>query len=306
MSSTCSTQFGLHIDDHAWEDINPQYPWACFLSEGRFKQVYKIYNSTLGEEKVISIMDKEHICDKNIVTTECEVSMILTSLVERDICPNFVRVYNIFTCSASPLESYWGSSKCRQPNGSCFEQSKYNISGHQPDFSHPGRYYYMQTELCDGGDVEGYIKKTPKKTFDPDLSRKLLFQIAFALHVAADKFSMKHYNIKLLNIFLKRISSPCDRVVLRYAIGCHTFALEMDSHNAFFAKVADYGTSNTKAESNGQPVTIAQFTTQENTPPDFLILGDAAKQGHGHDNFGLGLCMLHLFTGSAPYEEIMK
>jgi serine/threonine protein kinase len=36
-----------------------------------------------------------------------------------------------------------------------------------------------------------------------------------------------------------------------------------------------------------------------------MILGDAACQGHGHDAFGLGLCMLHVFTGHAPYEEIM-
>mmetsp|Transcript_26615 Transcript_26615/g.48155 ORF Transcript_26615/g.48155 Transcript_26615/m.48155 type:complete len:152 (+) Transcript_26615:1097-1552(+) len=37
-----------------------------------------------------------------------------------------------------------------------------------------------------------------------------------------------------------------------------------------------------------------------------MILGDAAQQGHGHDNFGLSLCMLHLFTGHAPYEEILE
>jgi hypothetical protein len=50
---------------------------------------------------------------------------------------------------------------------------------------------------------------------------------------------------------------------------------------------------------------IGNFTTLENTPADYLILGDSATQGYGHDCFGLGLCMLHLFTGYAPYEEIL-
>jgi serine/threonine protein kinase len=80
----------------------------------------------------------------------------------------------------------------------------------------------------------------------------------------------------------------------------------MPSHHAFLAKLADFGTANIGSGSNGQPVTIAHFTTLENTPPDYMILGDEAKQGHEHDNFGLGLCMLHLFTGHRPYEEIME
>lgn len=28
-------------------------------------------------------------------------------------------------------------------------------------------------------------------------------------------------------------------------------------------------------------------------------------QGQGHDMFGLGLCKLHVFTGHAPYDEIL-
>jgi hypothetical protein len=94
-------------------------------------------------------------------------------------------------------------------------------------------------------------------------------------------------------------------VALQSAVGCHTFALKMDTHDAFLAKVADYGTVNTQADSIGQSVTSDQFTTYVYTPPDYLILGDAAKQGHGHDIFALGLCMLHLFTGHLFYDEIM-
>jgi hypothetical protein len=56
--------------------------------------------------------------------------------------------------------------------------------------------------------VEDYIKKSPKKMINPDLSCILLFQMALALNAAADKLSMKDYDIKLLNILLKQIDTP--------------------------------------------------------------------------------------------------
>jgi hypothetical protein len=45
--------------------------------------------------------------------------------------------------------------------------------------------------------------------------------------------------------------------------------------------------------------------TLENTPADWLAYGSEARQGYAGDTFALGLCVLHLFTGHAPYEEIM-
>jgi len=105
---------------------------------------------------------------------------------------------------------------------------------------------------------------------------------------------------------MQRPESSSDYTTLRYGIGSHVFALRMRTENTVIAKLADYGTANIEPESNGRPATIGQFTTLENTPPEFMILGDAAKQGHGHDMFGFGLCMLHLFTGHAPYEEILE
>jgi hypothetical protein len=166
-------------------------------------------------------------------------------------------------------------------------------------------------ELCRHGDAEEYLKRLPNEVMPPDEARASLFQIAFGLHVAADRYSLKHYDMKLLNIFLQdaipgRTSKPYDDIVLRYGLGAHVFALRVPAERALIAKLADYGTANVQTWSSGLPVTIGQFTTLENTPPDYLLLGDAATQGHGHDNFGLGLCMLHLFTGHKPYEEILE
>ncbi len=51
---------------------------------------------------------------------------------------------------------------------------------------------------------------------------------------------------------------------------------------------------------------LRQFTTLENTPPEFLICGSAARQCFSADTFSLGLCFLHLLTGFEPYEELLK
>ena len=48
-----------------------------------------------------------------------------------------------------------------------------------------------------------------------------------------------------------------------------------------------------------------QFTTLENTPPEFLICGSAARQAFSADTFPLGLATLHLLTGQEPYEELL-
>jgi serine/threonine protein kinase len=161
-------------------------------------------------------------------------------------------------------------------------------------------------ELINEGDAEEYIKRQPEALLPFNIARSVLFQLAFAVYAAADKFSVKHYDIKMLNVFIQRRCDLENGLVLRYGIGSHVYALEMPPSQAVIAKLADFGTADMVAASTGQPVAISHFTTLENTPPDFLILGDEAKQGHEHDCFGMGLCMLHLFTGGFPYEEIME
>ena len=55
------------------------------------------------------------------------------------------------------------------------------------------------------------------------------------------------------------------------------------------------------------PIMADNFATLENTPPDFLLLGNGgATQSFAADAFALGLSALHMFTGSMPYEEILE
>lgn len=299
--------------ERSWQYLMSQFPWACYLSDGAFKKVFKIYNSALNVSEALSVMDVERIDNKTAIAAELAVASMLSSLARRNICPNFIITRSVFTCPYEPPASRWGSAENKKPRGRSFDpRQPLGRKPREPSASTRGTFQYIRMELCRHGDAEEYIKRLPNEVMSPEESRSILFQTAFALHVAADRFSMKHYDVKLLNIFLQDavqgdlVDSVGDVTVLRYGLGDRVYALRMSSDRAILAKLADYGTANVQAASNGKAVTIGQFTTIENTPPDYLILGDAATQGHGHDNFGLGLCMLHLFTGHAPYEEILE
>jgi serine/threonine protein kinase len=242
----------------------------------------------------------------SVVGAELAVSVMLSSLVRRGVCPNFIATRGVFSCPFQPPQHHWGSADNKRPKGNSYCSPRPR-KPKEPNRSKRGRYQYIRMELCDAGDAEEFLKEQKEETVPPNEARMFLFQISFALHAAAVKCSLKHYDVKLLNIFLRRVQSekPGD-VVLRYGLGGHMFALRSPRERAIVAKLADYGTANIDSGSNGKQVSIAQFTTLENTPLDFLMLGDGACQGHGHDSFGLGLCMLHLFTGHAPYEEILS
>ncbi|CAJ1903870.1 unnamed protein product [Cylindrotheca closterium] len=296
--------------EREWGFLVSNFPWACFLSEGAFKRVYKVFNHNHRVEEAISVMDVntiESTGNINVVGAELAVSVLLSSLVRRGVCPNFIVTRGIFSCAYEPPARSWGSATNKRPKGSSYVSPKSKRQPKEPAQDKRGRYQYIRMELCDEGDAEEYLKRQPDGAIDPIESMKLLFQMAFSLHAAADRFSLKHYDVKLLNFFLQGVTTEKEgNVVMRYGLGEHTFALKSKHGEGVIAKLADYGTANVDSGSCGQAVTIAQFTTLENTPIDFLILGDSALQGHGHDCFGLGLCMLHLYTGHAPYEEILE
>jgi serine/threonine protein kinase len=240
-----------------------------------------------------------------IVANEIAISAMVSSLVRRGVCPNFVAMHRVFTCAYAPSETHWGDESNKFPNGISYDMNQSLCTPKKPKNCMPGRYQFIQMELVNEGDAEGLIKRQRNELLPFDIACSILFQVSYALFVASEKFSIKHYDVKLLNVFIQNTHSEGD-LILRYGLGSHVFALRMPSNATYIAKLADFGTSNMVPSTNGLPITISHFTTLENTPPEYLILGDNAKQGHSHDNFGLGLVMLHLFTGSRPYEEILE
>jgi serine/threonine protein kinase len=95
-------------------------------------------------------------------------------------------------------------------------------------------------------------------------------------------------------------------VDMQIAFGDRVFSIPLArSGEASLIKLADFGTSTVGMDGLGQSVTVEHFTTLENTAPEFLLLGSAARQSFASDTFALGLCFLHLLTGHEPYEEMM-
>ena len=243
--------------------------------------------------------------EMNAVGMELAVSVMLSSLVRRGVCPNFVMTRGAFSFAFCPPASIWGNKENKCPSSDQYLSPIKKKKIRQPKGK--GRYQFIRMELCDKGDAEACMKNLPDERIDPLQARSLLFQMAYALHTAAIRLSLKHYDVKLLNFFIQSVQSEQPgATVLRYQVGDSIFALKSEHGHGCLVKLGDYGTANVDATTNGRPITPAQITTPENTPIDYMLLGDSACQGHGHDNFGLGLCMLHLYTGHAPYEEIME
>ncbi|GMH70021.1 hypothetical protein TrLO_g14459 [Triparma laevis f. longispina] len=297
--------------------LNECYPWAAFLSEGAFKRVYRVHNKKVGAMEALSVMDLDLIestGNKQVVGAELAVSTLLSSLVRRNVCPNFIATRRVFTMDYEPPPSHWGDEHNKCPKGKTFNPRSRNSFPKKPPKGSAGRFQYIAMELCRHGDIEDYLKDQVGKCITSDEARIMLFQMAFSLHVAKEKFGLKHYDVKNLN-FLLQDANPEEEeggghdhthVMLRYAVGDDVFNLKMERERATIAKLADYGTADLRAGVEDLPISLAQFTTLENTPAEYLFVGEAARQGAGHDNFGLGLSMFHLFSGNAPYEEIME
>jgi serine/threonine protein kinase len=215
--------------------------------------------------------------------------MALLSLQIKQGWPNFVQLHRVFTCIYKHKKTNWSE---------------------MPEKAIQGVFYYTEMELVSGGDGDHLITQQNDEVFPPDIARCLLFQVAAALYILQG-YGIKHYDLKLQNVFIQCIDSTEDSVLLYstanhgFASAQHAFKLTMPPGHSYIAKIGDFGTSE-MSEDSEKDVKDDHFTTLVNTPPEYFILGDKAKQGSSHDMFGLGIIMLHLFTGYASYEQILK
>jgi serine/threonine protein kinase len=200
-----------------------------------------------------------------------------------------------------------------------------------------GVWQFLRMELCDGSDLEEHLRGRSDGQMPVRHVPGVLLQMVASIYVARVRFSMRHYDVKLLNFFLRsatscladaRGHSPSARtapapaaptapdaptgpdVHIVYRIeGASGPLFRVPARGAaagFVVKLADYGTADMDESKIGAPIEHAHFTTLENAPPEFLLLGRGAKQGFAADAWALGLCAVHLLTGHAPYEEILS
>ncbi|KAG9399211.1 hypothetical protein AC1031_012171 [Aphanomyces cochlioides] len=279
------------------EEVYRDMPWGQYLSDGAYKQVFKVYSVDQGRYEAVSVMDIRHIeaiGNENIVRQEIAHSLLFSHLVDSGFCPNFLRIHSVFLMPTKPKESLWGSPDCPMPQGSMYTSTINKNKFTKKGSTGSGLYQYMRMELCDGGNVEDYLRVEECPCW-----QSFFFQMVFALYVGREQHQLRHYDVKLLNFFLQSTNNDTK---VSYAFEDLKFELS----TPYWVKLADYGTADTESSSLGQPIGIEHFTTLENAPIEFFLHGDAAVQGYAIDAFALGISLLHLLTGRAPYEEILE
>ena len=137
-------------------------------------------------------------------------------------------------------------------------------------------------------------------------SRVARGQMAVSLLFAQKEMTMRHYDVKLLNFFLKSEPAAGASDGGAGGAGAGRDPFWEPEARRWVVKLADYGTAETDAQSMTEPLENRHVTTWENVLPAFLLYGDAARQGFASDIHALGLCLLHLCTGEAPYEETVE
>ncbi|ETW06406.1 serine/threonine protein kinase, variant [Aphanomyces invadans] len=308
----CKTWRRIHNEIWAWHqaDYHLQpvdamaatlynaFPWGQYLSDGAYKQVFKVYSVPDERYEAVSVMDVRYIestGNEHIVRQEIAHSLLFTKLA--DTHPNFLRIYSMFLSTSMPDESKWGSPSTPTPQGLAFGALSHgSTSTGKPSTNKDmtslkrGLYQYIRMELCDGGNVEDYIRLDGTSNLIHGWS-SLFFQMVFALYAGREQHQLRHYDIKLLNFFLQ--STSAEGTTMTYAFEEKVFELT----SPYWVKLADYGTADTSTLTLGLPIGVEHFTTLENTPIDFFLVGDTAMQGYAADTFALGLSLLHLLSG---------
>jgi len=310
-----------------WARFVKNYGRGFFLSQGACKSVYCIQDFK-GAKQAVSIMDIDDLTKRgmnNMISKELEISMLCSSLVDLKICPNLVQIYSIFRSECGIPDTLWR----QKPEKNQVKIDSSSIVIPRKNQVQKGSFQYIRMEFCNGGDLEELVRKNVE--LDTNYITSMLFQMCFSLYSCREQLSMRHYDIKLLNFFAclgsaaltgvkrnvcesRNLSSPfelfrpsVDNIVnLRIGFGNSVYVLPLRANSYELVKLADFGTSDIGSGTLGDPITTDQFTTLENSPPEFLIMGSLCRQSYAADTFCLGLSFLHLLTGHEPYEELLK
>ncbi len=307
-----------------WARFYTSHQFGFYLSDGACKEVYAVLNTSHPSQahmEAVSIMDITDLQRRNMessLSQELQISMVTSSLVSLNICPNLVQIYSVFKSEYKEPES-WKLKSHEVHSAATGNSQRYKIKSKKD-----GNYQYIRMEFCTGGDVEHIIRVN--KHLPISTIRSYLFQMCYALYSCRVELDLRHYDIKLLNFFatnglslfshsssayraLTRPGLTIDQdkfINIRVGLGPSIYSLIINSQNNELIKLADFGTSYIGMKGLGQCITIEQFTTLENTPIEFLLLGSDARQSYSSDTFCLGLSFLHLMTGYEPYEELLK
>ncbi|RHY66809.1 hypothetical protein DYB30_011841, partial [Aphanomyces astaci] len=253
------------VDENA-ATLYENLPWGQYLSDGAYKQVFKVYvdpsitrpvYSKLDDRyEAVSVMDVHHIestGNEHIVRQEIAHSLLFSHLATTH--PNFLRIYSVFLMSTPPDEATWGSSATPTPQGLTFDAGSCLSGTKTPNKKTRGLYQYIRMELCDGGNVEDYLRLDGTTNLVHGWP-SLFFQMVYALYAGRAHHQLRHYDVKLLNFFLQSTTGPRTQDDPPHII---TYALEdklVKLTSPYWVKLADFGTADTDATTFGLPIGV--------------------------------------------------
>jgi len=322
-----------------WLRFANTFAWGKFLSSGACKRVYCVQNPA-GLLEAVSVMNVEDLRARSMegaISKELEISLACSSIASLNVCPNLVHVYSLFRSECPVPNQMWSNLDSPPPppsvpfdtlgDGDNMKVARQNVFGIKKQQMDMGTYQYIRMEYCCGGDLEEHVRRNV--SLAPATVRCMLFQMCFALYSCREQLSLRHFDVKLLNFLVtsgctlmppdiaaleaRRACSPFEAFrdptdnVLEMCVGFghNVYCLPLFTASKDLVKLADFGTSVVGAGGLGDPITVQQFTTLENTPPEFLLLGSMARQAFSADTFPLGLAYFHLLTGYEPYEVLL-
>ena len=128
--------------------------------------------------------------------------------------------YQIFQFAYPPPEELWN----RKQDDEDEDEEEDEITIPTPPIDSKGAWQYIRMELCDGSDVETFLRGLAENDMydeaDPKTCAALFLQMLVSLDVGIERYHLRHYDIKLLNFMLKR-----DRGCTRYRLGEITYVV---------------------------------------------------------------------------------
>lgn len=121
------------------------------------------------------------------------------------LSPNFLQIYDIFLAHEPPRPDLWGSRSHRKPT-ELLPEINSNLGAvicqENPSVSSNGEskrlFQYIRMEFCDGGNLEDFIGLMKDKTLSmASVAVPFLFQMAYSLYCAREKFNLRHCDIKV-------------------------------------------------------------------------------------------------------------
>ena len=131
--------------------------------------------------------------------------MLLSHATGDGICPNFLRVYDVFLAPDQPRPDLWGNRAHRKPV-KLLAEAHANPDAEVcekdilvcPSNESERLFQYIRMEFCDGGDLENFVGLQKDKTLPVAcVAVPFFFQMVYSMYCARERFNLRHCDIKV-------------------------------------------------------------------------------------------------------------